>query len=94
LFFVHHYENYARRRKNNCHRKCFDLIVDINVVREYNQMIAFLHDLIMSDYRDFCRVDDDDNRKFLSKNHRKEDSEFKFIEIFVEDCSVFYFQLL
>jgi hypothetical protein len=42
------------------------LIVNVDVVRENDQMIAFLHDLIVSDYNDFYRADDDDDREFLS----------------------------
>jgi hypothetical protein len=94
LFFVHHDKNHARRRRNDYHCKCFDLIVDIDVVREYDQMTAFMHDLIVSVYRDFCRIDDHDNRRFSSKNHREENFELKSIEIFIKDRSVFYFQLL
>jgi hypothetical protein len=94
LFLVHHYENHSRHWRNDYHRECFDLIVDVDVIREYNQMIAFLHDLIVSDYCDFCRACDDDDWWFSSKNHREENLELEFIQISVEDCSVSDFQLL
>jgi hypothetical protein len=94
LFLDYHDKDHVQRRRNDCHRKCFDVIVDVDVVREYDQMTALVHDLIVSDYRDFCRADDDDSRIFSSKDHRREDSEPKSIEIFIEDCSVSYFQLL
>jgi hypothetical protein len=46
---------------DNCHRECLDLIVDVDVVREYDQMTALLHDLIVNDYCDLCRACDDDD---------------------------------
>jgi hypothetical protein len=57
-------------------------------------MIAIFHDLIVSDFCDFWRIDDNYDRRFSLKNHEKENSELKTIKIFVEDCSIFDFQFL
>ncbi len=81
LFLVHHYKDHARHWKKDCHRRSLDLIVNVDVVREDDQMTALLHDLIVNDYSDLCRIDDDDDRRFSSWDYKEENFEFESVKI-------------
>jgi hypothetical protein len=73
----------------------------VNMIKELQSfmiwswvIIAISDELTMIMIESFWRADDDYDRKFLSENHEKEDSELQTIKIFVENCSIFDFQLL
>jgi hypothetical protein len=57
-------------------------------------MITFFQHFVVSNYNDFCWIDDDYDQELSSKNHEKRNTKLKFVKISVKDCDVFDFQLL